>query len=229
MRWRSRPESSAVASAPERGRAHLGIGAFNLVRLSAFRGIGGFEHLTLSVDDDNRLAQAIVAAGYRGRAILGKGAVSVRWHTGLGGLIRGLEKNLFAFVDFRAPVVVVASLLWLGMCAPYVALFVGPWWVQIDLRAGDCVGRCDPGSDPATDRYRVVLRIGSAGWRCRLSLCLYSVDVAHALARGRSMARPTLPAVRSQRARAHAKRVVAIDSNERRQSRVGETHHHPNM
>jgi glycosyltransferase involved in cell wall biosynthesis len=120
----------------EHGRVHLGIGAFNLVRLSAFRGVGGFEHLSLSVDDDNRLAQALVAAGYRGRAILGKGAVSVRWHNGLGGLIRGLEKNLFALVDFRAPVVVVASLLWLGICAPYVGLFIGPWWIRIICAIG---------------------------------------------------------------------------------------------
>jgi glycosyltransferase involved in cell wall biosynthesis len=116
---------------PESGRAHLGFGAFNLVRLSAFRGIGGFEHLKLSVDDDNRLAQALARTRYRGRALLGKGAVSVRWHTGLGGLIRGLEKNLFALVDFRAPVVVVASLLWLGICAPYVGLFLGPWLIRI--------------------------------------------------------------------------------------------------
>jgi Glycosyltransferase like family 2 len=120
----------------ERGRAHLGIGAFNLVRLSAFRGIGGFERLALSVDDDNRLAQALKRFGYRGRAILGKGAVSVRWHSGLGGLIRGLEKNLFALVDFRTPVVVVASLLWLGMCAPYVGLFIAPWWVRIICAIG---------------------------------------------------------------------------------------------
>jgi cellulose synthase/poly-beta-1,6-N-acetylglucosamine synthase-like glycosyltransferase len=121
---------------PAGGRTHLGIGAFNLVRLTAFRGIGGFAHLALSVDDDNRLAQALKLSGYRGRAILGKGAVSVRWHTGLFGLIRGLEKNLFAMVDFRTTVVVVAGLLWLGMCAPYVGLFVGPWSIRIICGAG---------------------------------------------------------------------------------------------
>jgi glycosyltransferase involved in cell wall biosynthesis len=117
--------------AAPRGRAHLGIGAFNLVRLTAFRGIKGFEHLALSVDDDNRLAQALKAAGHRGRAILGKGAISVRWHNGFGALIRGLEKNLFAFVDFRTEVAVVASLLWAAMCAPYAGLVIGPWWTRI--------------------------------------------------------------------------------------------------
>ena len=118
------------------GRTHLGIGAFNLVRLTAFRGIGGLAHLALSVDDDNRLAQALAAAGYRGRAILGKGVVSVRWHTGLGGLIRGLEKNLFALVDFRTEIVAVAGSLWIGMCAPYAGMCVGPWWIRIICAIG---------------------------------------------------------------------------------------------
>jgi hypothetical protein len=118
------------------GRTHLGIGAFNLVRREALCGIGGFERIALSVDDDNRLAQALKAAGFRGRALLGAGAVSVRWHTGLGGLIRGLEKNLFALVDFRTGTAVIASLLWTGMCAPYVDVLIGPWWIRIVCAVG---------------------------------------------------------------------------------------------
>jgi glycosyltransferase involved in cell wall biosynthesis len=117
-------------------RTHLGIGAFNLVRLSAFRGIGGFAHLSLSVDDDNRLAQALKSAGYRGRAMLGKGLVAVRWHTGLGGLIRGLEKNLFALVDFRTGFAAVVSVLWIGMCAPYVGIWAAPVWIRIICGVG---------------------------------------------------------------------------------------------
>jgi glycosyltransferase involved in cell wall biosynthesis len=112
------------------GRAHLGIGAFNLVRRQAFDAIGGFKHLSLSVDDDNRLAQALKAAGCRCRALLGKGVISVRWHMGLWGLIRGLEKNLFAMVDFRIGVVVAACLGWLGLCAPHFGLLIGPWWTR---------------------------------------------------------------------------------------------------
>jgi glycosyltransferase involved in cell wall biosynthesis len=120
-----------------RGGTHLGIGAFNLVRSEALRGIGGFERLALSVDDDNRLAQALKAAGHRARAIMGVGAVSVRWQTGLGGLIRGLEKNLFAILDFRIGLVAAVCVLWLGIgFAPYICLIWGPWWVRIVCATG---------------------------------------------------------------------------------------------
>jgi hypothetical protein len=117
--------------AAPRGRTHLGVGAFNLVRTEAFRRIDGFEHLALSIDDDNRLAQALKAAGYRGRAIMGSGAISVRWQIGLAGLIRGLEKNLFAFLDYRTGLAALVCLAWLGLgVAPYAGLFVGPWWTR---------------------------------------------------------------------------------------------------
>ena len=119
------------------GRTHLGVGAFNLVRARAFRGIGGFDHLRLSVDDDNRLAQALKVAGYRGRAVLGAGAVSVRWQVGLVGLIRGLEKNFFAFLDFRLWLVALVCIAWLALgLAPFAGLFLGPWWTRAACAVG---------------------------------------------------------------------------------------------
>src|SRR5262249_26105456 len=86
---------------------------------------------------------------------------------------------------------------------------VGP----VELCDRDRVDRHGPWSDPPTNKYRVVLRVGLTGRRCRLSLRLQSLDAPDALARGRQVARPTLPAVRSQRARAYAQRVVAIASS----------------
>lgn len=96
----------AVANPPWRvedpdRHAHLGIGAFNLVRHERFRDIAGFRRLALSVDDDMRLGQALKAAGGQPRVALGDGLLSVKWQTGLWGLIRGLEKNFFAGVGFR--------------------------------------------------------------------------------------------------------------------------------
>lgn len=120
-----------------RSRAHAGIGAFNLVRAEAFRAIGGFLHLTLSVDDDMRLAKALKFAGYRARLLIGRGAVSVRWQVGLGGLIRGLEKNFFAAMNFRLENAfgAVALLIVLGVL-PYAGLFVGPWWARLACGLG---------------------------------------------------------------------------------------------
>jgi glycosyltransferase involved in cell wall biosynthesis len=114
-----------------RSKAAAGVGAFNLVRSEAFHAIGGFRRLAMSVDEDMRLGQALKFAGYRGLVALGKGLVSVRWHVGLGGMIRGLEKNFFAGAGYRLTVVVVAvfGLLTVGI-APYAGLFVGPWWTR---------------------------------------------------------------------------------------------------
>ncbi len=113
-------------------KAHAGIGAFNLVRAETFRAIGGFRRIALSVDDDMRLAQALKFAGYKNRLLLGADAVSVRWQVGLGGMIRGLEKNFFAALGFRIERALgVAAALTVAGIAPYVGLFVGPWATRI--------------------------------------------------------------------------------------------------
>jgi hypothetical protein len=108
-----------------------GVGAFNLVRAESFHAIGGFRRLALSVDDDMRLGQALKFAGYRGDIALGQDLVSVRWHVGLGGMIRGLEKNFFAGAEYRLAVVVVAvlGLLTIGV-APHAGLWFGPGWTR---------------------------------------------------------------------------------------------------
>jgi Glycosyl transferase family 2 len=109
-------------------KAAVGVGAFNLVRAEAFRAIGGLEKIALSVDDDMRLGQALKFAGYRAAPLIGRGQVSVRWHVGMGGMIRGLEKNFFSALDFKLWLVPFAVLtVWTIGVMPFVGLFVGPW------------------------------------------------------------------------------------------------------
>ena len=115
--------------ADPRSKAALGVGAFNLVRTDAFRAIGGLRRLALSVDDDLKLGVALKFAGYRPGLVLGRDVVSVRWQVGLGGMIRGMEKNFFAACDFRLSQVAAVILVLFGLgIAPYVGLFVGPLW-----------------------------------------------------------------------------------------------------
>jgi hypothetical protein len=122
----------------DRGKkAAVGAGAFNLVRAGAFRAIGGLERIALSVDDDLRLGQALKFAGYRLAVVNGQHAVSVRWQVGLGGLIRGLEKNFFGCLDYRLDqVVAVLLVLTLIGILPFAGLFVGPWWNRLTCAAG---------------------------------------------------------------------------------------------
>ena len=58
-------------------KAAIGVGAFNLIRAEAFRAIGGYRRIALSVDEDMRLGQALKFAGYRSSPLLGRGQVSV--------------------------------------------------------------------------------------------------------------------------------------------------------
>jgi cellulose synthase/poly-beta-1,6-N-acetylglucosamine synthase-like glycosyltransferase len=114
-----------------RKKAAMGIGAFNLVRASAFRAIGGFERIALSVDDDVQLGRSLKWAGYRSRMVLGTGAISVRWQQGLGGMIRGLEKNFFAGSRFDLGRVALYTLgqVVVGF-GPFLGLISGPAWVR---------------------------------------------------------------------------------------------------
>lgn len=123
--------------ADRRSRAHVGIGAFNLVRAEAFRAVGGFRHLALSVDDDMRLGQTIKFAGYSTRLLFGRGAVAVRWHDGAWQMVRGVEKNFFAGLKFRPSRVVAAALgiLALGV-GPFAGILVGPSWARAVAAAG---------------------------------------------------------------------------------------------
>jgi cellulose synthase/poly-beta-1,6-N-acetylglucosamine synthase-like glycosyltransferase len=94
--------------------AYLGIGAFNLVRASAYRACGGYEALRLTILDDVKLGLLLHRAGSRTRAFLGGPDVECHWGTTVPRMIRIMEKNYFAAVDFRlAPVVAGAIVLML--------------------------------------------------------------------------------------------------------------------
>ena len=107
-----------------------------------------------------RLAQALKFAGYRARLLIGRGSVSVRWQVGLGGMIRGLEKNFFAAMGFR-----LEKALGGGRPAhrssgvmPYVGLFVGPWWARLACGLGVASIAATVGAIVEAEPDRLVLR-----------------------------------------------------------------------
>jgi hypothetical protein len=89
--------------------AHFGLGAFNLVRTSAYRECGGHEALRLTVLDDIRLGLLLHRDGRRTRAFLGADDVECHWGTTLHELMRVMEKNYFAALDYRVEVVVAGG------------------------------------------------------------------------------------------------------------------------
>jgi hypothetical protein len=103
----------------DRRGSHLGIGAFNLVRSSVYRACGGYEALRLTIVDDIKLGLLLQRAGARTRAFLGGADVECHWGTTVPGMMKVMEKNYFAAVDFRVgPVVAGASVVTLiaGIC-----------------------------------------------------------------------------------------------------------------
>src|SRR5258708_20926649 len=48
-----------------------------------------------------KLGEAVKRAGFRQNIALGAGLVSLRWAEGAMGVVRNLEKNLFAYLQFR--------------------------------------------------------------------------------------------------------------------------------
>jgi glycosyltransferase involved in cell wall biosynthesis len=86
--------------ADPRSRAHGGVGAFNLVRTSTYRKLGGHVPIHLRPDDDIKLGKLMKSGGFSD-FVLGAGAISVTWYASVREMIVGLEKNSFPAADYR--------------------------------------------------------------------------------------------------------------------------------
>lgn len=94
----------------DRPRSYVGIGAFNLVRTDAYRECGGYEALRLTVVDDIKLGLLLRRAGKRTRAFLGGDDVECHWGTTVRCMIKVMEKNYFAALDYRLDLAVAGAL-----------------------------------------------------------------------------------------------------------------------
>ncbi len=93
----------------DRPKSYIGVGAFNLVRAEAYRKCGGYEALRLTVVDDVKLGLLLSRAGTRTRAFLGVDAVECHWGTTVWGMVKIMEKNYFATIDYRTGVALAGS------------------------------------------------------------------------------------------------------------------------
>jgi len=104
---------------------YVGIGAFNLVRRSAYEAIGGHESLRMEILDDITLGKRLKQQGYRQDALLAPRHLELTWLEGIQGFIKGLEKNAFAGLQFSiANLLFVTTLIVLFIAAPYLGVLV---------------------------------------------------------------------------------------------------------
>jgi len=94
-----------------RSSAHIGIGAFNLVRREAYARAGGHERIRMELLDDMALGLIVKRSGGVSMFAGHDGLVRARWQEGLGGLIVGVEKNAFAAMRYDVPATVLAVAL----------------------------------------------------------------------------------------------------------------------
>ena len=115
---------------PDAMRDAIGIGAFNMVRRSAYEAIGGFASFPMEIVEDIGLGRRIKGAGLRQRMAFGRGLVRVHWASGALGLVNVMTKNMFSAFNFHVLLVGLAC-GWLVLFAmmPFVLVWVPGFWL----------------------------------------------------------------------------------------------------
>jgi len=90
----------------DRPQKYLGMGAFNLMRVAAYRECGGYEALRLTVLDDVKLGLLLRRAGKRTRAFIGGSDAECHWGATAPDMVRVMEKNYFAALEYRTSMAV---------------------------------------------------------------------------------------------------------------------------
>lgn len=114
-----------------KARDAMGVGAFNMVRRTAYEKIGTYRSMRLSVVDDMRLGEKVKQAGLASRVAFGDGMVNVRWAVGAHGVVRNLTKNFFAHLRYNIAFAVLAvfGLLWLHL-GPWIGTVFATGWAR---------------------------------------------------------------------------------------------------
>jgi hypothetical protein len=117
-----------------RSTAHVGIGAFNMVRASAYRAVGGHEPIRLRPDDDLKLGKILKRAGFRQDFLAGRGMIKVEWYASWRQVRDGLMKNLYAGAEYRTWLVALGVAAHVLLALPPFALLWTEgiaWWLNL--------------------------------------------------------------------------------------------------
>ncbi|MGA8198491.1 MAG: glycosyltransferase family 2 protein [Candidatus Sulfotelmatobacter sp.] len=113
--------------ADPKSRDHMGVGAFNLIRRSAYESIGTYERLRMEVLDDMKLGKVVKNAGFAQRNVFGGDLISIRWANGAMGVVNNLTKNFFAVLSFQWPRTLISAF---GLAFLNLMPFLGVWFAH---------------------------------------------------------------------------------------------------
>jgi cellulose synthase/poly-beta-1,6-N-acetylglucosamine synthase-like glycosyltransferase len=110
---------------------YLGFGPFNLIRRSTYEAIGTAQPLRMEVIEDMKLGKLVKDHGFPQRVAYGPGLVPWRWFHGTWGIVRNLEKNLFASMQYRYGRALGSCILVCFLAVlPYVGVALAPGWLR---------------------------------------------------------------------------------------------------
>ena len=102
----------------------MGIGAFNLMRRTAYEKAGTMARIPLRPDDDIMLAKILKQSGATQHIVNGQDMLSVHWYYTLHEMVAGLQKNAFAGLKYSVVLAAGAILANLAFNIwPFVAVF----------------------------------------------------------------------------------------------------------
>ncbi len=118
-------------------KGYTGIGAFQLMRRRTYEAIGMHRRLAMEVVDDMKLGKLVKEGGFRSGVGKAWGEVKVRWHAGVGNIVRGTTKNFFAASGYNVWLACLQLIMVLAMCVlPWIALpFLRGWALVFDAIA----------------------------------------------------------------------------------------------
>ncbi|MFP7298332.1 glycosyltransferase [Neobacillus niacini] len=102
----------------------IGVGAFNLLTREAYEKIGTHKEIALRPDDDLQLGMLVKKKGLKQRVLIGKEFIEVEWYQSFSAMLKGLEKNIFAGLNYSLFVLFGVIL---GMIVFYLLPFLGIW------------------------------------------------------------------------------------------------------
>jgi len=111
---------------------HIGVGAFNFVRRTAYEKIGTYEALRMEVLDDMKLGKVLKNAGFAQRVVFGDRLISIRWAKGALGVVNNFTKNFYAVMSFQwwRTVGSAVALMFLNL-GPFAGIWFASGWSRV--------------------------------------------------------------------------------------------------
>lgn len=115
-----------------RSKRHMGIGAFNLMRASAYRRAGTLERIAMRPDDDLKLGKILKQSGAKQQVVSGHNLISVAWYDTLPDMIAGMRKNGFSGFEYSVLALLGATIVALLLNVwPFIAVWITTGVVRV--------------------------------------------------------------------------------------------------